>query len=67
MNCDIWSAVTSIYDPHYRGVGREGSGGGGGGGGVRQLPLFEGKFYTFPILSVRGEVSAKTTFLKSSI
>ena len=45
--------------------GRGGRGGGGRGG--RTTPLIRGKFYTFPIYSVRAEISAKITLLKITI
>ena len=60
--CD-WHCGICDVKHIIKGVGK----GGSGGGGVGRSPLFGGKFYTFPTQSVRDEMSAKTTFLKSII
>ena len=53
--------VVCVWD---RGVGRWGGGGGRRG---RTTPPFWGKLYTFPIKSVRAEISAQITLLKINI
>ena len=49
-----------------RGVERRGGRGEGGGGGVGRTQLLEATFYTYPIESVREEISTKRTFSNKS-